>query len=57
MKQLFDQGLPECPECRGPVLDPNDAEYAEKDARIQRIGKRGAVLKKCGCNGGVCISG
>merc|ERR1711865_77792 len=57
MEQLVDQGLHECPECLGPVLDPSDTQYAEKDAFIQHIGKRGAVLKKCGCNRGVCISG
>ena len=57
MEELAAQGLHECPECFGPVLDPSDAQYAEKDALIQRIGKRGAVLKKCGCNRGVCISG
>lgn len=57
MASLAEQGLHECPTCKGPVLDPNDAQYAEKDALIQRIGEHGAVLQKCKCKGGVCISG
>ena len=40
MTSLAEQGLHECPTCFGPVLDPNDPEYAEKDALIQRIGER-----------------
>lgn len=57
MEQLTAQGLHECPECFGPVLDPNDVQYAEKDALIQRIGKRGTVLECCKCNSASCISG
>ena len=57
MEELAAQGLHECPECCGPVLDPDDEQYAEKDALIQRIGKRGAVLNACECNSPFCVSG
>jgi len=40
----------------GPVLDPNDAQYAAKDERFQRIGEHGAVLKKYKCKEGFCVS-
>ena len=55
MEKLAAQGLHECPECLGPVLDPNDPQYADKDALIQQIGKHGTVLKQCECKGGVCF--
>ena len=35
MEQLAAQVLHECPQCFGTVLDPNDRQYAEKDALIQ----------------------
>ena len=56
MEQLAAQGLHECPTCYSPILDPNDPQYNEKDALIQSIGKRGAVLSRCGCAHGVGLS-
>ena len=57
MRELADQGIHECPTCYGPVLDPDDPEYEEKDALMQRIGERGAVLTRCNCGHGLCVSG
>ena len=56
MAKLAEQGLHECPACLGSVLNPSDAQFAVKDALIQRIGERGAVLMKCKCKESFCVS-
>jgi hypothetical protein len=55
-RELAGQGIHECPTCYGPVLDPDDLEYEEKDALMQRIGERGAVLTRCNCGHGGGVS-
>jgi hypothetical protein len=55
MDALAAQGLHECPECCSPILDTSDLQYIEKDALIQSIGKRGAVLSCCDCGHGVGV--
>jgi hypothetical protein len=57
MDALAAQGLHECPECCSPILDTSDPQYIEKDALIQSIGKRGAVLSCCDCGHGVGVRG
>ena len=56
-QEIREQGIHECPRCYVPVLDPYDPEYEEKDAFMLRIGERGAVLKRCNCGHGLCVSG
>ena len=48
-KQLAEQGLACCETCTMPVLDPNDSQFNEKVAIIERVGLRGVQIAPCGC--------